>query len=186
MKSAIVVLLLAAYAFAQDPSAIAAAESACGAKDTKFNVKPDPAQHPIAQPELGKALVYVVEDLGQCPDCIVSGSFAGIFSDVGNAITKVGMDGTWMGANRGSSYIFFAADRGEHHLCINWQSRLQAHSRAFAMANLTAEEGQVYYFRERVFPGHSGDYVFELDPVNSDEGKYLIALSPASVSHPKK
>jgi hypothetical protein len=37
-----------------------------------------------------------------------------------------------------------------------------------------------------VFPGHGGDYSFDLDSVNSDEGKYLIAISPASVSHPKK
>jgi len=186
MKSALVVLLLAASAFAQDPGAVATAESACGPRTIRFDVKPDAAQHPTAQPEPGKALVYVVEDLGECPGCIVSSSFGGFFNSVDNAVTKIGMDGTWMGANRGSSYIFFAAEAGEHHLCMNWQSRLQERARAFAMANFTAEEGKVYYFRERVFPGHSGDYVFELDPVNSDEGKYLIALSPASVSHPKK
>lgn len=185
MKSALVVLLLAASAFAQDQAAIAASESACGPKDTKFEVKPNAIQHPTAQPESGKAVVYVVEDLGQCPGCIVSNSFGGFFNSVDNAVTKIGMDGTWMGANRGSSYIFFAADPGEHHLCMNWQSRLHERSRAYAMANFTAEEGKVYYFRERVFPGHSGDYVFELDPVNSDEGKYLVALSPASFSHPK-
>lgn len=186
MKTVLVVLIFVAAVFAQDPAAVVEAESACGPTNTTFNVKPDATQHPTAKPEPGKALVYLIEDLGQCPGCIASNSLGGFFNDVDNAITKVGMDGTWMGANRGSSYIFFAVDPGEHHLCMNWQSRLQRRSRAFAMANFTAEEGKVYYFRERVFPGHSGDYVFELDPANSDEGKYLVAISPFSVSHPKK
>jgi hypothetical protein len=186
MKTILVVLLLAVAVFAQDPAAVVAAEFACGPAGTTFNVKPDPVQHPTAQPESGKALVYVVEDLGECPGCIASSTLGRFFSSVDNAVTKVGMDGAWMGANRGSSYIFFAASPGEHHLCMNWQSRLQERSRAFAMTSFMAEEGKVYYFRERVFPGHSGDYVFELDPVNSDEGKYLVAISPFSVSHPKK
>jgi hypothetical protein len=189
MKSALVVLLLtplfAASAFAQDAAARIAAESACGPASTKFYVKAD-AQHPTPQSGPGKAMVYVIEDLGECPGCVVSNSLGGFFNNVDNAVTKVGMDGSWMGANRGSSYIFFPADPGEHHLCMNWQSRFQSRSRAFAMANFNAEDGKVYYFRERVFPGHSGDYVFELEPVNSDEGKYLVADSPASVSNPKK
>jgi hypothetical protein len=74
---------------------------------------------------------------------------------------------------------------GEHHLCVNWQSCLETRSRAFAMANFTAEEGKVYYFRERVFPGE-GDYSFDLDLVNSDQGKFLGASSIYSVSHSKK
>ncbi len=90
-----------------------------------------------------------------------------------------------MGANQGSSYFFFSTDPGERHLCLNWQSRFEAHSRAVALANFTAEAGQVYYFQARIFPGHY-DYTFDLDPVNSDEGKFLIASSAFSASHPKK
>jgi len=183
MKAALVLILFAASALAQDQAALLAAESACGPKDVKFAVKQDPAQHPAPQPESGKALIYVVEDLGQCPDC--DGGSKAISTNVDQALTKVGMDGAWMGANQGSSYFFFAATPGEHHLCINWQSRLEARSRAFAMASFTTEEGKVYYFRERVFPG-AHDYSFDLDPINGDEGKYLVASSVFSISHPKK
>ena len=183
MKVVLVLILFAASAFAQDVTAIAAAESACGAKDTNFDVKRDTTQHPTPQPEAGKALVYVVEDMGQCPECTGHGN--AFFTNVSMALTKVGMDGAWMGANHGNSYFFFAVDPGEHHLCINWQSVLQVRSRAFAMANFTAEEGKVYYFRARVFPGKD-DYSFDLDLVNSDEGKFLVASSVLSVSHPKK
>jgi hypothetical protein len=54
------------------------------------------------------------------------------------------------------------------------------------MMGFTAEAGKVYYIRARLFPGGNGDYSFDVDLVNSDEGKYLVASSPYSVSHPKK
>ena len=184
MKAALVLILFAASAFAQDQSAIVASEAACGPKNVNFDAKQETTQHPTPQPEPGKALIYVIEDLGQCPECVSKSN--AIFTSVDQALTKVGMDGAWVGANRGNSYFFFAADPSEHHLCINWQSRLEIRSHAFAMANFTAEEGKIYYFRERLFPGHAGDYSFDLDPVNSDQGKFLVASSAFSVSHPKK
>jgi hypothetical protein len=42
------------------------------------------------------------------------------------------MDGAWVGTNQGSSYFFFAAAPGEHHLCIHWQSRLHVGCRTIA------------------------------------------------------
>jgi hypothetical protein len=53
------------------------------------------------------------------------------------------------------------------------------------MANFTAEPGGVYYFRSRVIFTRQ-DYIFDLDPLNSDQGKFLVASSAFSVSHPKK
>jgi len=185
MKAALVAILFAAPALAQtsepsrSPRDVAAA--ACGPKNVKFEVKQDTPPDP-AQPTPGKALVYMIEDLGQCPDCV---GLRGSLTDVADALTRVGMDGTWVGANQGNSYFFFAVDPGEHHLCINWQSRLELRSHAFAMANFTAEEGKIYYFRERLFPGEN-DYFLDLDPVNSDQGKYLVAISAFSTSRAKK
>lgn len=161
-----------AQAMAQDTNAIAAAQSACGPKEIKFEAKGDATQHPTPQPDSAKALVYVVQDLGQaqCSDC---------------ALTRVGMDGAWVGANPGSSYFFFTAEPGEHHLCVNWQSRLGLRNQAFAMANFTAEAGYVYYFRSRISMSRM-IYDFDLDRVNSDQGKFLVASSPLSVFHVKK
>jgi len=171
MKAALIVLLFATSAFSQDQAAITAAEAACGPKNIRFDATEDADNHPTPQPEPGKALVYLIQDLGevQCTGC---------------ALTKVGLDGTWMGANQGSSYVFFAADPGDRHLCVNWQSRLSVRSQAYAMANFTAEAGHVYYFHTRISVSRM-IYDFDLDPVNSDEGKYLLALSAHSVSHPK-
>ncbi len=172
MKTVLTIVLLASsLAFAQDQAAIAAAQAACGSKDVKFDAKQDLTQHPTPQPDADKALVYVVQEIGQeqCKRC---------------ALSKVGMDGAWVGANQGSSYFVFATDPGEHHLCLNWQSRFEGRSRAFSMADFTAAAGKVYYFRARIFPGHY-DYSFDLDPINSDQGKFLVASSGFSNSHPR-
>ena len=171
MRSWLVLFFLGATAIAQDQSAIAAAEAACGPKDVQFDVKADQSQHPVPQPNPGKALVYVVQEFGQveCKGC---------------AVTKIGLDGAWVGANKGNSYIYFSAEPGERHLCMNWQSRFESRARAFAVANFTAEAGKTYYYRARVFPGHL-DISFDLDPINSDQGKLLVASSAVSVSTPK-
>lgn len=177
MKLIVTVLLLISSTVAQDHAATTAAESACGPTPVTFSVTPDTTQHPTPQPDPDKALVFVVEDLGQCKEC-EGGS-------VGAPLVRVGVDGTWAGAIRGNSYFFFDAAPGEHHLCMNWQSRLSSRADVFAMANLTAEAGKVYYLRVRVFPGEA-NFSFDLDLVNSDQGKYLVASSPYSVSRPKK
>jgi hypothetical protein len=54
-----------------------------------------------------------------------------------------------------------------------------------ALANFSAEAGKVYYFRARIFYARE-NYSFDLDAINSDQGKYLVASSPFSVSHPKR
>jgi len=182
MTFGFVIILFATIALAQDRTAVAAAQSACGPAQTTFAVSADGTQHPTPQPDPDKALVYVVEDLGQCPDCYGGHALVG---DVTDALVKVGADGAWIGANQGNSYLFFTTTPGEHHLCVNWQSRLAERARSFAMANLTAEAGKTYYFRIRLFPGQ-GDFSFDLDPINSDQGKFLVASAPLSVSHPKK
>lgn len=66
-------------------------------------------------------------------------------------------------------------------MCEPTVSRL---SRLVAFAHFTAEEGKVYYFRTRAFGG-SNQVLFEIDPIDSDQAKYLIASYPLSVSHPK-
>lgn len=150
MKIAFVALLLAASALAQDQAAITAAEAACGPSNIKFDAKQDSTQHPTAQPDPDKAVVYIVQDTGlvQCKRCV---------------LTKVGMDGAWVGANHGSSYFFFSAEPGEHHLCVNWQSSVDWAARVFAFSNFVAEPGKIYYFRARI-PSDRWDNFFDSSP----------------------
>ena len=148
-----------------------------------FTVNASETQSQNPQPESDKAAVFIIEDLGQCVDCGDASPLR--ITDVSSAVIKVGADGSWIGAMRGNSYLFFRVAPGEHHFCVNWQSRIAERARAFAMSNLIAEAGKTYYLRARLFPG-MGDFSFDLEAVNPDEGKYLVALSAFSVSHAKK
>jgi len=172
MRNFFVMMLLATSAFAQEKTEAVAA-AACASRSTSFDVKLDESKHTLLPPEPGKARVYFIQDLGfvRClGDCIT---------------TKIGLDGTWIGANRQSSYFSVSVDAGEHHLCVNPQSHFASATRYVALAHFTAEAGKVYYFRTRKLGGR--DYpALDFVPVDSDQAEYLIAAYPLSVSHPKQ
>ncbi len=169
----ILLTLLTTAAIAQDPALVSAAEAACGPKGVNFNAKRDKSQHTVGRPEAGKALVYVVQDIGTV-HCLG-----------GCVTTRVALDGAWVGANHHNSYFSFAVDPGERHLCANWQSDFAFLSRLVGLVHFTAEAGKVYYFRTRAFGGRD-QVLFDLDPIDSDLGKFFVASYPLSVSHPKK
>jgi hypothetical protein len=53
------------------------------------------------------------------------------------------------------------------------------------LAHFTAEADRVYYFRTRLVMSRTVE-LLELDPIDSDQGKYLVVSSTLSVSTPKK
>jgi Protein of unknown function (DUF2846) len=167
MKIAIATLLLAASAFAQTPPTMTMA--ACGPQKVSFSVKLDESPHTSTQPEPGKALVYFFHD-------------AGTNLTVGYPTAKVGLDGAWVGANHGNSYFYVSVEPGEHHVCATLQSSLVAPR--LELAHFTAEAGKVYYYRTRLVVSR-GMELLELDPIDSDQGKYLTDFFPVAVSHPK-
>jgi hypothetical protein len=176
MKTVLVLMILTLSAFAQqEPTAVA---TACGPKDVKFEAKLDDSQHTLAQPEAGKALVYFIQDIG-------------VVNCIGSCMTtRIGLDGAWVGANQHNSYFSVSVEPGEHHVCASPQSRLLPKPSAkyagvlVALRHFTAEAGKVYYFRMRSF-GAPNQEIFDLDPVDADQAKYLMAYYPSSVSRPK-
>ena len=177
MKTVLAAVLLATSALAQNNSALPRAQGACGPLDVNFDAN-TLASQPTAQPEPGKALVYVAEEFKKAP------------GELGNPTIRVGLDGAWMGATRANSYLFFAVDPGEHHLCTNWQSRLKRLSRLAAFARFTAEPGKTYYYRARItyaaYAHGAATMNLDLDPVDPDEGQFLVTSFRLSNSHPKK
>jgi hypothetical protein len=167
MKNALLVMFLAVSAFAQQE--LSGALAACGPKGSHFDVKRDESQHTLVQPGPGKARVYFLQDIGVEP-CLGS-----------CGTTKIGLDGEWVGANQGNSYFSVSVDPGEHHVCANLHPQFSPHTVAFA--HFTAEAGKVYYFRTRPFWGK--DQLLNIDPVDSDQAKYLIVSYPLSQSRPK-
>jgi hypothetical protein len=184
MKSTLLVLLLAAFALPHDSASAqnkvppSSPGDACGPASLKFEVEHDNSQLPPSDPEPGKALVYVIEVFDDTP------------GQLGIPTVRIGLDGTWMGANSGSSYLFFSVEPGEHHLCTSSQSNLKRLSgQRFAM-DFTAEAGKTYFFQAQAHVltngGASETWSIDLHPVTPEDAKYLIANSPLSVSHPKK
>ena len=103
----------------------------------------------------------------------------------GGLIAHVRMDGAWLGANRGNTYLSFSIDPGEHHFCVDWSS--SGFERGLvSLTNLTAEPGKIYYLRARTTGGRYTFPSLDLELVNSDEGKLLLALSAPSHSEIKK
>jgi hypothetical protein len=174
MKIALVTLFFAASALAQNPTAVLPA--ACGPKDFNFDVKLDDTQHTPMQAEPGKAVVYFIQDDGP-------------MGNHQHNTLRIGLDGAWAGAYKQNSYFTVSVEQGEHHVCANVQSKYSIGS-LVVLAHFTVEARKVYYFRTRFIAGMTSLYptppYLEFDPIDSDQGKYLIATFPLSISMPKK
>lgn len=194
MKPRFVVLLLCASLV---PAVQARAKTilpdACGDDDVKFSVDTQENQPAPAPPEAGKAQIVFIEAYEKNMPMIGGGP-----------IVRFGMDGAWVGANKGDSFFTMSVDPGVHHLCASWQTiqgRLKKNS--VAMDSFTAEAGKIYYYQFKfILNGHhyggaygpgvtnggggmSMDYEFEFGAATEDEGKYHIKSSKLSVSKPK-
>jgi hypothetical protein len=93
MKTTVALILFAISAFAQEGPAQLGPHAACGPVGVNFKTETSVAQS-LPQPEPGKALVYVVED------------FPGSSETIGAPTIKVGIDGNWVGATQGRSYLY--------------------------------------------------------------------------------
>ena len=96
--------------------------------------------------------------------------------------TNVGLDGTWVGANKSGSYFAVSVEPGEHHVCADVRTPTGIPGVPVGFLHFTAEAGKVYYFDARVVYGNDS-YLF-LGAVDSDQAKYLIASYSLSVSTP--
>jgi hypothetical protein len=179
MKLIFTSILVASCAFAADAGRVAAA---CGPNAARFGsdaALPEPPEPP-AEGAATKAVVYVIAD--------------------GNPqTTRFGLDGAWVGASQGDSWLWFLVEPGEHHLCADWQpSRMRTMSTAssaklISLTSFTVEAGKVYYFRVRFTATSLGNIPSnlrvnqpDLEPVNTDEARFLMASYPFSALRLKK
>lgn len=178
MKTLLFAILLfspGSVSFAQNPSTAPAAPG-CSAADTKFDVKINDSQHPLAGPEPGKALVYFLQD-------------DTYFIARPRPTTRFGLDGNWIGATHANSYFYVSVDPGEHHLCADWQSFVVIPTGlTTAAAHFTAEPGGIYFFVARNHSGSRYQSSAGLDfwPVDSDEAQILTSKFALATSRRRK
>ena len=168
-RIALTVLLLTSLNFAQDQAATARTAAGCGPKNIEFSVDEDKTQHPVAQPEPGKALVYVFAEPRRDP----------MVKYIGGITTRVGIDGAWMGANRRKSYFYFSVEPGEHRLCSDMQST-SGKSDTGSAKTFSTEAGKTYYFRATLEERFDRPSRLNLEQVDSAEGMFLLSSSAFS------
>lgn len=105
---------------------------ACGKDAVQFKVKTVKRQDPLTAPEAGKALLVFFES--------VSGDFAT------GPTARFGVDGSWVGADKGASYFAVSVAPGEHHLCAVRQSGAKSDKVDVGEVTLRAEAGNIYYY----------------------------------------
>jgi hypothetical protein len=98
--------------------------------------------------------------------------------------TRVGLDGKWIGGDKGNSYFESMIQPGEHHVCTDWQLAHRYIKDQPAFDEFTAEAGKTYYFLVRVtwtanvspvqVTRYDGDMALVLSKLNEDEGQYLV------------
>jgi len=184
MKSRLAVLLLC-VAFAPVAQARATIlPDACGDDKVTFDVSTKAHQPAPALPAAGKAQIVLIETMDK------TGTIGG------DASTRFGLDGAWVGANKGSSYFTLDVAPGEHHLCVGWQSVFGKLKQMVGQASFTAEAGKVYYFEAKAVLhvhqyGTGQDSSSETDrnlvlvQLNDDEGKYRVKAWKLATSKPK-
>ena len=183
-KLAVGAVIFATTVWAQDNSS-PRMQAGCGPDQAKFEVQRQAHYHPTGTPESGKALVYVFGDSELDNTAI----------HVGGLITRVGVDGAWVGAYEHKSYTYFSVNPGEHRLCTSQQSSLKSRRDNNASAiTFTAEEGKVYNFRTQPTPtalagsatsrAPSGEV--ELAAVDPAQAQLMVPKWAYSTSQPKK
>jgi hypothetical protein len=163
-------VLCTSPAFAQDQAATARTAAGCGPGQVQFDVKLDDTLHVLAQPEAGKAMVYVFED------------------DFTGPTMRIGVDGSWAGATNGKSFIYFSIAPGEHNVCTEWQSNVfkKRSERVGGAISLNLAAEKVYYLRMTFEEVTKASGRIKLDLTDNAEGQFLLSCSALSHSHPKK
>ncbi len=153
--------------------------AACGDEKAQFDVSLGPRSSPVPAPAAGAARLYIIE-LGDLSDK----------HRFGRPTVRQGLDGAWIGATQGFSFVRADVQPGDHHLCSRWQSHFSRLTSEISLNNFTAEAGRTYYFRLQItFQGSGGDAVgppvIDLQPVSEDEGRFLVTEAAPSVSRLK-
>jgi hypothetical protein len=165
---------------------------ACGDQNAKFDVKLQNNPSAALTPDPGKALLV----------------FVGLTQHF-KEVLRLGVDGTWVGADYGNSYFSVAVTPGEHSLCGAFQLSGDKARSVSGMTTFTAEAGKVYYWESVIgnlnyqlgaapadaasLPGPStpprtvnGVIYVSYRFLTDQQGKYAVKTSELAVSSPKK
>lgn len=168
LATAFFVLLLPPFMWAQQDAA-QLLSAACGPDSTKFEVqRQDTHQSSLGVLDSKSRLIIFAESFGTLSGC---------------GPVRIGMDGKWIGALCLGPWLAADVQSGVHHLCADFHWRPAG--RHLGLEGFTAEPGKTYYFRAEVVDSFDMNAAVHLDPLNEDEGQYLLATQKQSESKEK-
>jgi hypothetical protein len=169
MKPGLSALVLCASLACAGRAWVTTLPDSCGDDKVKFDVKTEAGQPLPAGPAEGKASIIFIQNQNQ------------MLTPFHYATVRFGMDGTWVGANKGDSYFALTVAPGVHHLGASWQSDLESLKKSVKATSFTAEAGQVYYFAGEIVASRD-TLIFNFSEMNEDEGKYQVKSLKLSTS----
>ncbi len=154
--------------------------AACGDENTTFSVTRGAVGDSATAPTADTAKVYIIElyDLNDN-------------GRINRPTLLDGLDGKWLGATQGFTYLSTLVVPGVHHLCSRWQSRMRERSKQISLNDFEAVAGKRYYFRAQInVEGGVGDApgpaFIDLQQVSEDEGRFLVSKAAQSISKQHK
>jgi hypothetical protein len=171
MKHAVTSFLLCALFVIGNQLRATTLPDACGDEKVKVDVAVQkPSSAPPAANATTATLVFVQRLGGSCIGCSVS---------------RVGLDGTWIGANKGASFFSVTTAPGDHHVCALWEAPLAKIENRVGLTDFEALAGQIYYFETEITPRSTGEFALRMKPISADMGTFLVSRSKQSVAIPK-
>ena len=101
---------------------------------------------------------------------------------IGCSVARVGLDGTWIGADKGASFFSVTTAPGEHHVCVFWEAPGAKIENRIGLTDFEAMVGQIYYFEIEIGPRSTGEIAMRLKPISEDMGEFLVSRSKQSVA----
>ena len=176
------ILLLSSFSVVPVVATYAAVlPDACGNEKVSFEIQLQKNSPAPAAPEAGKAQVFFIEKSEKPPAIGCIGC---------STITRVGVDGAWVGATKDNSYFNISLDPGVHHLCAVLGKEVDAQP-------LSVEAGKTYYFQTEYkavgkqygtpeHPNYQVEKKVQFSMLNEDDGKYRVKVSALSIAIPKQ
>ena len=182
MKRKALSLLLCAFLVPAAQALATVLPESCGKDAVKYSVKVKTPSEGQPAPEIpppaeGKAQIVFIETVN-------SASFS-----LTTPTTRFGVDGEWVGANRGDSHFAIDLSPGEHNVCVNWQSDSSSEANKVGLDTFTAEAGKVYYYEIKVIrlpEAKNMDFLFDFKQLGRVEGRYRAKVTGLSTSKLKE
>jgi len=138
----------------------------CGPNDVSFTFNSQKSAPPAAS--ANQATLVVVQRAGLCIGC---------------SVTRIGVDGAWVGANKGRTFFAVPIEAGEHHVCADWAAPLASTEARIGLTDFQAEPGKSYYFETVIERnGENEAPRMILKQLSPDMGAFLVARSEQSVA----